>query len=224
MAASISTCSPMVEGDHATRMDRIYGGQRHIYDLTRKYYLFGRDRLIDGLDLHAGGTLLEIGCGTGRNLVRAARAWPGARLYGIDISTAMLTTARANVAAAGLSDRITLAQGDAGGFDAQVLFGVARFDRVMFSYTLSMIPPWREALGQGLAVTRDTGRLAVVDFGTQSGWPAIWRKPFLAWLAHFDVTPRADLAAELSRIAASHGRKSETQKLWRDYSQIAWVA
>lgn len=214
----------MVEGDHAGRMDRIYGGQRHVYDLTRKYYLFGRDRLIDGLDLHAGGTLLEIGCGTGRNLVRAARSWPGARLYGIDISAAMLTTARANVAAAGLSDRIVLAQGDAAGFDSQMLFGLARFDRVMFSYTLSMIPPWREALAQGLAVTRDTGRLVVVDFGTQSGWPAIWRKPFLAWLAHFDVTPRAELAGEVTRLATSQGRTCDTKMLWRDYSQMAWVA
>jgi S-adenosylmethionine-diacylgycerolhomoserine-N-methlytransferase len=214
----------MIDGDHATRMDRIYNGQRHIYDLTRKYYLFGRDRLIDGLDLHAGGTLLEIGCGTGRNLIRAARAWPSARLYGIDISAAMLATARANVAAAGLSDRIVLAQGDAAGFDPQALLGLARFDRVMFSYTLSMIPPWREALEQGLAVTRDTGRLAVVDFGTQSGWPAIWRKPFLAWLGHFDVTLRAELAGEVARLATSHGRESVTHTLWRDYSQMAWVA
>ncbi|WP_333781826.1 class I SAM-dependent methyltransferase [Sphingomonas sp. CV7422] len=69
----------MIERDHAGRMDRIYGGQRHIYDLTRKYYLFGRDRLIRQLDLGMGGTLIEIGCGTGRNLIRAARQWPAAR-------------------------------------------------------------------------------------------------------------------------------------------------
>jgi S-adenosylmethionine-diacylgycerolhomoserine-N-methlytransferase len=204
-------------------MDRIYGGQRHIYDLTRKYYLFGRDRLIDGLDLQAGGTLLEIGCGTGRNLIRAARAWPAVQLYGIDISEAMLTTARANVAAAGLSSRIMLAQGDAAAFDPQSLFEMARFDRVMFSYTLSMIPPWRDALAQGLAVTGDTGRLAVVDFGTQAGWPAIWRKPFLAWLAQFDVTPRPDLAEQVARLAASHARTSETRTLWRGYSQTACI-
>ena len=210
--------------DHAVRMDRIYGSQRHIYDLTRKYYLFGRDRLIDALDLSGGGSLLEVGCGTGRNLIRAARVWPDARLYGIDISEAMLVTARANVAAAGLSDRITLAQGDAAGFDPRALFDAGQFDRIMFSYTLSMIPPWREALAQGMAVTAATGRLAVVDFGLQSRWPAIWRKPFLAWLAHFDVTPREDLADEIGRLAISHGRTAETRSLWRDYARIASVA
>ena len=210
--------------DHAVRMDRIYGSQRHIYDLTRKYYLFGRDRLIDALDLSGGGSLLEVGCGTGRNLIRAARVWPQARLYGIDISEAMLGTARANVDTVGLSDRIALSQGDAAAFDPRALFGVAHFDRVMFSYTLSMIPPWREALAQGLAVAGDTGRLTVVDFGMQSGWPAIWRKPFLAWLAHFDVTPRAELAGEVARLATRQGRTCATRMLWRDYSQMAWVA
>lgn len=214
----------MIERDHAGRMDRIYGSQRHIYDLTRKYYLFGRDRLIRQLDLGRGGTLIEIGCGTGRNLIRAARQWPAARCYGIDISEAMLMTARAKVAAAGLADRITLAQGDAAAFDPLALFGVASFDRVMLSYTLSMIPPWQAALTQAMAVTDATGRLAVVDFGEQSGWPAVWRNAFLGWLRHFEVTPRADLASEVARIAHAQGRSHETQQLWRDYARIAWVA
>ena len=32
--------------DAARHMDGIYRYQRHIYDLTRKYYLLGRDRMI----------------------------------------------------------------------------------------------------------------------------------------------------------------------------------
>ena len=31
---------------HAALMDGVYRHQRHIYDLTRKFYLLGRDRLI----------------------------------------------------------------------------------------------------------------------------------------------------------------------------------
>lgn len=204
-------------------MDRIYGAQRHIYDLTRKYYLFGRDALIDELDLRRGDTVLEIGCGTGRNLIRAARAWPQGRFYGLDISEAMLTTARARIASAGLSDRITLAQGDAARFDAPSLFGLARFDRVVFSYTLSMIPPWRDALAQGLAVTAPAGRMAVVDFDTQHGWPALWRRPFLAWLKRFEVTPRHTLREELTRLAQCHGRHSQTETLWKGYACKALV-
>ncbi|TIM21480.1 MAG: SAM-dependent methyltransferase, partial [Mesorhizobium sp.] len=57
--------------NHAELMDGVYRWQRHIYDLTRKYYLLGRDRLIDGLDVPVGGTVLELGCGTGRNIILA---------------------------------------------------------------------------------------------------------------------------------------------------------
>ena len=64
---------------HAASMDRIYRSQRHIYDVTRAYYLLGRDGLIDALALEPGQTCLEMGCGTGRNLVAAAKHYPKAK-------------------------------------------------------------------------------------------------------------------------------------------------
>ena len=57
-------------------MDRVYRYQRYIYDFTRKYYLFGRDRLIRELALKPGERVVEIGCGTARNLIRMARPTP----------------------------------------------------------------------------------------------------------------------------------------------------
>ena len=84
-------------------MDRMYRYQRHIYDLTRKYYLLGRDRLIRRLNPRCGARILEIGCGTGRNLILAARKYPTARLYGIDVSNEMLASASHAIARAGLS-------------------------------------------------------------------------------------------------------------------------
>ena len=58
---------------HGAHMDGIYRYQRYIYDATRKYYLLGRDRMLDGLDPPERGTILEVGCGTGRNLILAAK-------------------------------------------------------------------------------------------------------------------------------------------------------
>ena len=58
------------------RMNRMYRRQRHIYDGTRRYYLLGRDQLISELRPDAGASVLEIGCGTGRNLVLAASFTP----------------------------------------------------------------------------------------------------------------------------------------------------
>lgn len=207
--------------DHAGHMDAIYRSQRHIYDLTRKYYLLGRDKLIRELAPPGGGTVLEIGCGTGRNLIAAARAWPEARYFGIDISEAMLETARAKVAAAGLADRITLAQGDATAFDADKLFGVARFDRIFQSYTLSMIPDWQGAIREGAGKLAPGGRLDIVDFGQQEGLPRPFRSMLFAWLDKFDVTPRRDLAAAIDTVSKAHGLHARFAPLYRGY---AWSA
>ena len=78
---------------HGEAMDRMYRFQRHFYDASRRYYLLDRDRLLDRLAPSPGGSILEIGCGTGRNLIGAARRYPDARLFGVDISQEMLKTA-----------------------------------------------------------------------------------------------------------------------------------
>ncbi len=131
------------------RMNRMYRRQRHIYDGTRRFYLLGRDQLIENLRPEAGASVLEIGCGTGRNLVQTARRFPGAKLFGIDVSTEMLTSAIASISRRGLSSRIWVAHGDATGFDPQLLFGVPAFDHVMISYSLSMIPAWNRVIESG---------------------------------------------------------------------------
>ena len=95
----------------ADRMNRMYRRQRHIYDGTRRYYLLGRDELIAGLQPAPGASVLEIGCGTGRNLVSAARRHPDARFFGIDVSTEMLTSAISAISRHGLTDRIRVAHG-----------------------------------------------------------------------------------------------------------------
>ena len=103
--------------DAAALMDRMYRRQRHIYDLSRKFYLLGRDEAIARLRPAPGDKVLEIACGTGRNLIQLARAYPEARLFGLDVSREMLATAAASTARAGLASRIALAQGDATAFD-----------------------------------------------------------------------------------------------------------
>jgi S-adenosylmethionine-diacylgycerolhomoserine-N-methlytransferase len=215
---------PPDAGDHEKTMNRVYRQQRHIYDLTRKYFLLGRDTLIAELHPPSGGSILEIGCGTGRNLITAARAYPDARLFGLDISSAMLATARANIRHAGLESRIALALGDAAHFNAKALFGRGDFDRVFFSYSLSMIPTWRAALQQGLTVVSLSGRLFVVDFGQQQRLPAWFKRLLLAWLSRFHVEPRAELHAALCELAAAAPGELTFHQLYRDYARFAELA
>ena len=202
-------------------MDRMYRRQRHVYDLTRKFYLLGRDELIAALQPPPGGTVLEIACGTGRNLVRAARLYPQARFFGLDVSQQMLASARAHVAAAGLGDRVRLARGDAAAFDPQAMFGVAAFDRVFVSYALSMIPPWQDAAAEAAAHLAPGGALHIVDFGDGAHWPGFARAALRGWLARFSVTPRLTLEAELSRLAAARGLRLDFRPRYRRYAFLA---
>jgi S-adenosylmethionine-diacylgycerolhomoserine-N-methlytransferase len=210
-------------GDAASDMDRIYRLQRHIYDASRKFYLLGRDGMLAGLDAPRGGTILEVGCGTGRNLILAARRYPHAKLYGFDVSPAMLETAAASIAKAGFADRITLAQGDASNFTGYALFGVSSFDRVFISYALSMIPPWREAVARGFAAVTPGGSLHIVDFGEQSRLPRAFRTGLRAWLKKFSVYPREDLERELEAVAQRSGAKLTLARPFRDYARSAVV-
>jgi S-adenosylmethionine-diacylgycerolhomoserine-N-methlytransferase len=212
-----------MSGDAASDMDRIYRLQRHIYDASRKYYLLGRDDMLAGLDVPPGGTILEVGCGTGRNLILAARRYPLARLYGFDVSPAMLETAAASIHKAGLADRIILAQGDASNFSGQALFGVPHFDRVFISYALSMIPPWREAVVQGFAAVAPGGSLHIVDFGEQSRLPRAFRTALRAWLRKFSVDPREGLERELQALASKTGAELTLARPFRDYARSGVV-
>ena len=199
-------------------MDGVYRGQRHIYDLTRKYYLLGRDQLIDELAPQPGAHVLEIGCGTGRNLIAAARCWPGANFYGIDISEEMLKTARASIARAGLSRRVRVARGDATDFDPKTLFRIAGFDRIFQSYTLSMIPDWRGAIHEAVSHLSTCGALHIVDFGQQEEMPTWFRAALFGWLARFHVAPRALLVEAAREVANDVGGQLTVARLYRDYA------
>jgi S-adenosylmethionine-diacylgycerolhomoserine-N-methlytransferase len=181
---------------HQRLMDRVYRRQRHFYDLTRKYYLLGRDRLILGLDLSNGQSLLEVGCGTGRNLAVAANHYPDARLFGLDISAEMLATARKNLA--GQPTEPVLKRLDATNFTPADL-GAQGFDRIMISYALSMIPDWEKTVAVSLASLNPGGSLHIADFGQQERLPRWFGRMLRAWLRHFHVTPRADLESVLRR-------------------------
>jgi S-adenosylmethionine-diacylgycerolhomoserine-N-methlytransferase len=203
------------------RMNRMYRRQRHIYDGTRRYYLLGRDQLISGLQPDASASVLEIGCGTGRNLVLAGRLYPDARFFGIDVSTEMLTSAITAIARSGQTGHIRVAHGDGTSFNPQNLFRISRFDHVMISYSLSMIPDWRGVLQAAADHLKPGGRLHIVDFGRQERLPALARALLLRWLAMFDVTPRDDLERVLSAMADARGADLKLERPFRGYAQYA---
>ncbi len=206
----------MTATSHAALMDRTYRHQRRIYDATRAFYLLGRDHLIAHLAPPAGGTVLEIACGTGRNLQHIARRYPKTALYGLDISEEMLRSARAK-----LGERAVLAHGDACEFDPQALFGVPHFDRIILSYSLSMIPDWQRALNRALDHLATDGSVHLVDFGLQHRLPSLARRGLNVWLGRFHVTPRHALPEVLQDLAATRGLALQYNDLHGTYAQHA---
>jgi S-adenosylmethionine-diacylgycerolhomoserine-N-methlytransferase len=184
-------------------MDEMYRWTRYIYDFTRKYYLLGRDRLLEEMVLQPGQRVLEIGCGTARNLILLARERPDLHCYGLDASTEMLATAAARVKSRRLEQRITLTQGLAEELDYRKTFDLqAPFNAAFFSYSLSMIPTWPQAIDAALASIQRGAAIYIVDFWDQAAWPRWFRFVLRRWLDLFHVQYRPELLDYLHELDA----------------------
>ena len=87
--------------------------------------------------LPQGGSLLDLGSGSGRYLAHLARHRPDVRIVGLDLSDTMLATGQRLLEEEGLSDRITLLEGDITTFAAEVSEDV---DMVSSVFALHHLP------------------------------------------------------------------------------------
>lgn len=183
-----------------------YRWHARIYDWTRWSFLYGRNRVL----VEAANALerppqriLEIGCGTGRNLARLAKRFPDAELVGVDLSPDMLAQARQRLQ----GRRVHLVQ--AAYPDAAI--GGA-FDLVLLSYTLTMVGPGAGDLLDAVArQLGPAGRIAAVDF-RDSRWS--W---FRRWMRynHVDLNDRTlPLLRERFEVC---GAGTHAAPLWRWY-------
>ncbi|HAS50728.1 MAG TPA: class I SAM-dependent methyltransferase [Gammaproteobacteria bacterium] len=160
--------------DNAAALTRYYRWHARLYDATRWSFLFGRTALIRATAQWSEPprSILDIGCGTGDNLLRLARQFPDAAVTGLDLSADMLARARRKL------DRRQIRATLLHQRYERPLSGEPIFDLIVFSYCLSMINPgWRQALEAALQDLRPGGRLAVVDFD-ETRFPAFQR-----WMA-----------------------------------------
>jgi S-adenosylmethionine-diacylgycerolhomoserine-N-methlytransferase len=147
-----------------------YRWQSVIYDATRWSFLFGRSAVLDRVaSLVEPKRILEVGCGTGRNLAELARRFPKAQLTGLDVSADMLALTEKKMAAEG--ERVKLVRRR---YDEPV--GEGEFDLVLCSYALSMFNPgWEESLECAMRDLEPGGVFALVDFhDSRWGWFRRW--------------------------------------------------
>lgn len=155
-----------------SNLDRYYRFHAHIYDATRWAFLFGRRQLIrEAASRVRARRILEVGCGTGANLVELARAYPAASITGVDLSSGMLAKARKKLA--GYGPRIQLLHRP---YSEPLSKPAEGFDLIVFSYCLSMINPgFEDVLRTAQRDLAPSGVIAVVDFhATPSGLFRRW--------------------------------------------------
>ena len=110
-------------------------------------------------DLARGGRVADVHCGGGRWLIAMARRFPELELIGVEFEADSVVRARANVEAAGLTDRITIRQ--AGATEPGQ---VGEFDLTYFQYALHQLPDAPRVLAVAWQALRPGGRLIVLDW------------------------------------------------------------
>lgn len=204
------------------KMDRMYRYQRYFYDTTRKFYLFGRDKLIAQMDVQPGENVLEVGCGTGRNLIILAKKHPKSNFFGLDASSEMLKTAQMKADAAKASENIDLQVALADDFTYDGTFKLAEpFDSIYFSYSITMIPPWRESIENALSNVKPGNKVYIVDFYDQAKLPKWFQKMLQTWLKQFHVQFWDDLMPYLESLEKQGKVKLKITEVFKRYSFIA---
>jgi S-adenosylmethionine-diacylgycerolhomoserine-N-methlytransferase len=166
-------------GSLAERLEAFYAPQARYYDRFRERLLHGRAELLGRLAPRPGSSLVELGAGTGRNLEYLGERLRALRSVAlVDLCASLLAVARER---AGAWHNVQVVEADAVSFRPS-----EPADCVYFCYSLSMMPGWRAAIDNALAMLRPGGRIGVVDFhlsDPRSVSARLWRR----WFAHDGV-------------------------------------
>jgi S-adenosylmethionine-diacylgycerolhomoserine-N-methlytransferase len=141
---------------YADQLNAFYGPQAAHYDRFRERLLKGRREMLKALNLGPGQHVAEMGAGTGKNVEFYRESLDDlGRVSLIDLCLPLVEMARQNIQ----HPHVDIHHANA------CDWGVPKsLDRVYFSYSLSMIPPWFEAIDHAEELLKPGGLIGVVDF------------------------------------------------------------
>ena len=166
---------------------------RALYDRTSRHYdaasslykITGveahRSRLIADMHLPEGGTVLDLGTGTGVNLERLAGAvGPRGKVIGVDLSPGMLAKAKAKT---GHMDNIELVE-----CDLRTYQFPDQVDGIISTFALEFVPEYADVLRRATDALAPGAPLALMGLKYPDRWPG-WLADFGIWLNRsFGVT------------------------------------
>ena len=101
-------------------------------------------------------------------------------------------------------------------------FGLAEpLDVIYFSYSISMIPTWRESILQAVANLKPQGKMYIVDFYDQRDLPQWFRTILKTWLRQFNVQFWNDLIPFLYDLEKAGTGRLRLESIAHRYAFIA---
>jgi ubiquinone/menaquinone biosynthesis C-methylase UbiE len=111
--------------------------------------------LLEPMDLPTRAQVLDVGCGTGASCAQMLDALPECRLWGLDLSEAMLDAARNRLPE---SARVRYVRGDAAKLAD---YFQSPFDAIVYSASIFLIPDYRESLRQAVQLLKNDGSVGL---------------------------------------------------------------
>jgi len=157
--------TPPISAEDKRRTPRMFSAIAHRYDLLNHVLSFNADRawrraLVEMAGISPGDRVLDVATGTGDVALAFARHSQAARVTGVDLAHGMLDVGREKVARAGMTERVTLMEGDA----LALPFDDSTFDVVTIAFGLRNLPDTAAGIAEMTRVLRPRGRLLVLEF------------------------------------------------------------
>lgn len=188
---------------------RQYRRNAVFYNLVDRPLRRIRHRAIAALQLRAGDTALDFGCGTGLSFDELERAvGPGGHIIGVDVSPDMLRRARARVADHGWTN-VTLIESSADAVELEP----ESLDGVVCFYTHDIMNS-RAALERALAALRPGGLIVTAGVKRASGARGLILNPVTKAYSSSAVTSLANFDRPWVHLERLLGRLELEDQLW----------
>lgn len=186
------------------KIETIYTRSAPTYDWTEKVYrLFGfreelyRKRTIAALNLQAGATVVDLGCGTGKNFEQLlAQISVEGQIIGVDLTAAMLQEAQKKIDKNGWHN-VTLVHADVADYNFP-----AQVDGVLSTFALGFSADYAQVIQRAAAALSPNGQLAIADMRWSDDLPRWMMRVGTRFAAPFGVSEESlkrDIVGEIGR-------------------------
>ncbi len=196
------------------------------------WFQYTQAMALDAFDLRPDSRLLDVGCGTGQAVLRAAVRLPEGRACGIDISEQMIEKARANTPSE-LAKRIEFRQASS----SSIPYEDGSFTQVLCTNSFHHYPDPLQVLGEFRRVLTPGGQLVIFENAPDLSWYTwLWDR-FLRVFerGHVRYYPSAELGAMIERAGyverelvalrsefRKHGKLFASFQIWRAVSPVSY--